>query len=106
MPRLCCPLPVETCSPLARGRVKSACCATLVPRTGWRPRPSALRIKVGAPIDPRGLSRDELMARVRTAIIHLNVDLGGPGGDHSTVVAVNEDDAPKVTAPDTSAVAA
>ena len=81
-------------------------CATLVPRTGWRPRPSALRIKVGAPIDPRGLSRDELMARVRTAIIQLNVDLGGPGGDHSTVVAVNEDDAPKVTAPDTSAVAA
>ncbi len=67
-------------------------CATLVPRTGWRPRPASVRAKVGKPIDATGLSRDELMRRVHAAIIDLNVELGGAGGDKSRPIATNEDD--------------
>jgi 1-acyl-sn-glycerol-3-phosphate acyltransferase len=67
-------------------------CATLVPRTGWRPRPAALRAKVGKPIDATGLKRDELMRRVHAAIIDLNLELGGPGGDRSRPIASNDDD--------------
>jgi 1-acyl-sn-glycerol-3-phosphate acyltransferase len=70
-------------------------CATLVPRTGWKPRPSQLRVKIGAPIDARGVPRDELMARVRTAIIDLNVGAGGLGGDKTTIIATSDDDAPR-----------
>jgi 1-acyl-sn-glycerol-3-phosphate acyltransferase len=81
-------------------------CATLVPRTGWKPRPSALRVKVGEPIDARGLSRDELMARVRSAVIDLNVAIGGPGGDRGTHIAVNEDDAKAENKADEAPVAA
>lgn len=80
-------------------------CATLVPPTGWRPRPAALRVRIGAPIDPRGMSRDALMAKARSAIIDLNVLAGGKGGDHATVIAANEDEAPK-TAEQETAVAA
>jgi 1-acyl-sn-glycerol-3-phosphate acyltransferase len=68
-------------------------CATLVPRTGWRPRPSSVRVRIGAPIDARGVPRDELMGRVRSAIIDLNLSSGGPGGDKTTVVAASDDDA-------------
>ncbi|HEY1101045.1 MAG TPA: lysophospholipid acyltransferase family protein [Myxococcota bacterium] len=55
--------------------------ATLVPATHFKPRPARVRAKVGAPIDPRGLTRDELMQRVRTAIVQLNLEIGGRGGD-------------------------
>lgn len=67
-------------------------CATLVPRTGWKPRPSAVRVRIGAPIDARGVPRDVLMERVRSAIIDLNVAAGGPGGDKATVIASSDDD--------------
>ena len=67
-------------------------CATLVPRTGWRPRPAMLRAKVGKPIDATGLKRDELMRLVHAAIIDLNVEIGGPGGDKSRPIASTEED--------------
>lgn len=73
-------------------------CATLVPRTGWKPRPSHVRVKIGAPIDARGVPRDELMGRVRSAIIDLNLASGGPGGDKTTHIAASEDDAPRAAA--------
>jgi 1-acyl-sn-glycerol-3-phosphate acyltransferase len=66
-------------------------CATLVPRTGWRPRPAALRAKIGKPIDGTGLKRDELMRRVHAAIVDLNVEIGGPGGDKTRPIAQHED---------------
>jgi 1-acyl-sn-glycerol-3-phosphate acyltransferase len=67
-------------------------CATLVPRTGWKPRPSTLRVRIGAPIDARGMKRDELMQRVHSAIVDLNLAIGGPGGDKSRAIAASEDD--------------
>jgi 1-acyl-sn-glycerol-3-phosphate acyltransferase len=85
-------------------------CATLVPRTGWKPRPAALRVKIGAPIDARGLKRDELMQRVHSAIVDLNVAIGGPGGDKARAIASSEDDdraapAPPPAAADAAAAA-
>ncbi len=73
-------------------------CATLVPRTGWRPRPAALRAKIGKPIETRGVNRDELMRQVHSAIVALNLDIGGPGGDTSRPIAQNEDGAAATTA--------
>jgi 1-acyl-sn-glycerol-3-phosphate acyltransferase len=45
---------------------------------------STLKLKVGKPIPTQGLSqkdRDELMAKVRRAIIELHTQIGGAGGD-------------------------
>jgi 1-acyl-sn-glycerol-3-phosphate acyltransferase len=67
-------------------------CATLVPRSGWRPRPAALRAKVGKPIDATGLKRDELMRRVHAAILDLHVEIGGAGGDRDHPIAQSDDD--------------
>jgi 1-acyl-sn-glycerol-3-phosphate acyltransferase len=72
----------------------------LVPRTGWKPRPVALKAKVGDPIDPTGLSREEVMRRVRDALITMNEEIGGPGGDRDSVVAV---EAQKVLTPQPAA---
>ena len=69
-------------------------CAVLVPRTGWKPRPSKLRIRVGTPIDATGMDRDELMKVVRDAVIDLNVAIGGPGGDKQNTIAESADDGP------------
>jgi len=80
-------------------------CATLVPRTGWKPRPSAVRVKVSAPIDARGMNRDELMRLVHAAVVDGNIAIGGPGGDRSTPIAASEDDAKRVPH-DTPAAAA
>ncbi|MDP2341153.1 MAG: lysophospholipid acyltransferase family protein [Deltaproteobacteria bacterium] len=66
-------------------------CAKLVPRTGWRPRPAILRAKIGKPIDATGLTRDELMKRVRNEMIDLHLALGGMGGDKSNAIAVDEE---------------
>jgi 1-acyl-sn-glycerol-3-phosphate acyltransferase len=80
-------------------------CATLVPRTGWHPRPSKLRVMVGAPIDARGMSRDALMRACHSAIIDQNVAIGGPGGDKGNPIAASEDDGKRVVG-DTPAAAA
>lgn len=68
-------------------------CATLVPRTGWKPRPSSVRAKIGAPIATIGKDRDALIAEVRNAIIDLNLEIGGMGGDKATPYAPHKDDA-------------
>lgn len=66
-------------------------CAKLVPVKGWKPRPTTLRAKIGRPIDATGLSRDELMRRVRDEMIDLNLALGGMGGDKANAIAVDEE---------------
>jgi len=66
-------------------------CADLVAVKGWKPRPTTLRAKIGKPIDATGLSRDELMKRVRDQMIDLQLALGGKGGDKATVIAVDEE---------------
>ncbi|XXF79511.1 lysophospholipid acyltransferase family protein [Myxococcaceae bacterium GXIMD 01537] len=51
---------------------------------GLRLRRHLIRVKVGAPIETKGLApadRDRLMRQVRDAIIQMNVELGGHGGD-------------------------
>lgn len=63
------------------------------PRTGWHPRPVTIRIKIGAPIatardgDGEHGTRDALIKQVRDAIIDMNVELGGRGGDKERAVA-------------------
>ena len=76
-------------------------CSLLVPVKGWRPRPAVLRAKVGKPIDATGLTRDELMRRVRDEMIDLHLALGGKGGDKSNVIARDEE---KVVSPQSVAV--
>ncbi len=66
-------------------------CATMVPLTGWRPRPAAVRAKIGAPINTIGVDRDALIEKVRNAIIDLNVEIGGRGGNKSTPIAPQHD---------------
>ncbi len=68
-------------------------CATLVPVKGWRPRPATMRAKVGKPIDAKGLTRDELMKRVRDELIDLHLSMGGKGGDKANAIAVDEETA-------------
>jgi 1-acyl-sn-glycerol-3-phosphate acyltransferase len=77
-------------------------CATLLPRSGWKPRPAAVRVKIGPPVDATGLKRDELMRRVHAAIVDLNVEIGGPGGDKARAIATSEDDDGKGASPGTT----
>ncbi|MND05575.1 hypothetical protein D3C83_264510 [compost metagenome] len=48
-----------------------------------------IRVKVGKPIptDTPDASRDVLIQRVRDAIIDMDVEIGGPGGDKSLAIA-------------------
>lgn len=66
-------------------------CDVLVPIKGWKPRPTTVKVNVGAPIDASKLTRDELMRRVRNDIIDLHVAIGGRGGDKDNAIAVDEE---------------
>jgi 1-acyl-sn-glycerol-3-phosphate acyltransferase len=62
--------------------------AVFVPRTGWKPRPVTMRVKVGKPIATDGdLKREQLIKQVRNAIIDMHVEIGGKGGDKDRAVA-------------------
>lgn len=55
----------------------------VLPSGSLRMRRHPIRVKVGAPIPTKGLTpadRDALMQQVRSAIIQMNLELGGPGG--------------------------
>lgn len=59
----------------------------VLPTGGFSVRPGVIRVAVGDPISTAGLTaddRDALLERVRSAVIDLNVSLGGKGGDKST----------------------
>ncbi len=56
----------------------------------WRLRPAKVRMKVGRPIETKGLKpedRDRLMHDVRSAIIELHREIGGEGGDTQDIAA-------------------
>lgn len=61
-------------------------CAVFVPRTRWNPRPVKMRAKIGVPIETNGddAKRDVIIKRVRDAMIDMNVEIGGLGGDKAT----------------------
>ena len=64
--------------------------AVFVPRSGWKPRPVTVRVKVGAPIETAGLKdadREALMKRVRDTMIDLHVAIGGKGGDRERAIS-------------------
>lgn len=60
----------------------------VLPSDGFRIRPGKVRMKIGTPIPTKGLGpadRDELMKRVRNAIIELHRQIGGKGGDENAI---------------------
>ena len=50
-----------------------------------------MRAKVGKPIDATGMTRDQLMKRVRDEMIDLQLAIGGKGGDKANAIAVDEE---------------
>jgi 1-acyl-sn-glycerol-3-phosphate acyltransferase len=59
-----------------------------LPSGGIRLRPHPIRVKVGAPIETKGLvpaDRERLMRQVREAIIQMNLELGGLGGGSDAI---------------------
>jgi len=65
-------------------------CGRTLPADGFKVRPGVVRVKFGEPISTAGLTddqRDDLMHRVRDALIDLQVSIGGPGGDKSAAIA-------------------
>ncbi|MEN9798564.1 MAG: hypothetical protein RL653_2260 [Pseudomonadota bacterium] len=54
--------------------------AQVLAATGLRIRPGTIRVKVGMPVASEGRGRVELLSEVRTAVLALNRELGGPGG--------------------------
>lgn len=68
---------------------------TVLPAGGFRPRPNDVRVNIGEPIETTGYTREtlvDLMREVRTQVIELHREIGGQGGDLSTVTpaAANE----------------
>lgn len=61
----------------------------LMPKNSWNITPGPVTVLFGEPVDPSqfGDDREALMKAVRDRIIDLSVQLGGKGGDKSTVVA-------------------
>jgi 1-acyl-sn-glycerol-3-phosphate acyltransferase len=61
----------------------------LMPKNSWNITPGPVTVMFGEPIDPArfGDDREALMKAVRDRIIDLSIELGGKGGDKSTVVA-------------------
>lgn len=55
----------------------------LMPKNSWNITPGPIRVSIGRPIDPVqfGDDRDRLLRVVRSAIIDLNLGLGGLGAD-------------------------
>lgn len=65
-----------------------------LPTGGFRLRPRVIRMKLGAPIPTVGRApgeRDALLREVRDAIIQLNLELGGCGGDANAVAAAGQE---------------
>lgn len=64
-------------------------CSTFVPRTGWNPRPVTIRVKIGKPVETQGegVTRESVMKQVRDAMIDMNLEIGGKGGDKELVMA-------------------
>ncbi len=62
----------------------------LMPKNSWNITPGPVTVMLGEPIDPKqfGDDREALMKAVRDRIIDLSLELGGKGGDKSTVVAM------------------
>ncbi|HLV61190.1 MAG TPA: lysophospholipid acyltransferase family protein [Fredinandcohnia sp.] len=62
----------------------------VLPPGTFRARPGVVRLRIGAPIPTEGLGsehRDALIARVRTEILRMHREIGGPGGDATQHVA-------------------
>lgn len=59
----------------------------LAPAKGFSPRPVNIRVRIGAPIPTVGKNREALIREVRDAIIDMNLEIGGQGGDKNTPVA-------------------
>lgn len=79
---------LETGAPIVPIAIHGA--RDVLPTKSFRVRPGTVRVKVGAPIPTRDRTRehrDELIARVRTTMIRMHRELGGPGGDESRHVA-------------------
>ena len=93
-------LALETGAPIIPVALEGA--ATLVPLTGWKPRPATVRARVGAPISTIGIERDALIEKVRNAIIDLHLEIGGKGGDRATAIAPHRDDGHVVESPSLS----
>jgi 1-acyl-sn-glycerol-3-phosphate acyltransferase len=55
----------------------------VMPKASWNVGPGDVRVKVGAPIDPKafGNDREALARHVREKIIELHKQIGGKGGD-------------------------
>ncbi|MBX5482458.1 MAG: 1-acyl-sn-glycerol-3-phosphate acyltransferase [Myxococcaceae bacterium] len=56
----------------------------MLPRDGFRIRPTLIRMKIGEPIETAHLTpadRDDLMRRTRDIIIRMHREIGGRGGD-------------------------
>jgi 1-acyl-sn-glycerol-3-phosphate acyltransferase len=74
----------------------------VLPSDGIWLRRHPIRVKVGPPIDTQGLTnadRDRLMRQVRNAIIQMNLELGGLGGDPDDAIAREGHEGPSSTAP-------
>jgi 1-acyl-sn-glycerol-3-phosphate acyltransferase len=61
----------------------------LMPKNSWNITPGPIRIRAGSPMDPAQYGDDRIafITAVRTAIIDLNVSLGGQGGDRNRPIA-------------------
>ncbi len=59
----------------------------VMPKNSWNITPGPVKVKIGAPIDPKafGDDRDALMKAVRDVIIDQHLELGGKGGDKAQV---------------------
>jgi 1-acyl-sn-glycerol-3-phosphate acyltransferase len=62
----------------------------VLPSDGFRVRPGEVRVKVGKPIPTQGMTledREALLRQVRDAVIDLNLEIGGHGGDKTDAIA-------------------
>jgi 1-acyl-sn-glycerol-3-phosphate acyltransferase len=62
----------------------------LMPKNRWSITPGPIHVKIGKPIEPAEYAnddREQLMRRVRDAIIDLQLSAGGLGGDRENAIA-------------------
>jgi 1-acyl-sn-glycerol-3-phosphate acyltransferase len=74
----------------------------VLPSDGIWLRRHPIRVKVGPPIPTKGLTsadRDRLVRQVRDALIQMNEELGGPGGDREATIAREAREPTGTTAP-------